>query len=860
MNAEIERLFEAALDIPAAHRPQFLSQHCADAEVRREVELLLEHDRGAETYLAQAVAGEAASVVRGLAFARGQRVGAYSILSVVGRGGMGTVYLAERADGKFDQRVAIKVVPAGADGTFAARLQQECRILATLEHPNVARLLDAGATGDGMPYFAMEYIAGQPIDRFCDDRKLSARERIQLMLPVCEAVQFAHQKLVVHRDLKPDNILVTAAGIPKLLDFGIAKVLSEAPAALPATATRILTPEYGSPEQVRGESAGTTTDIYGLGGVLYKLLIGAAPHRIEGKSPVDTLRLICEEDPRPPSSLRPELAGDLDHILQMALRREPQRRYSSAEQLAADLRRWLGGEPVLASPDTIWYRTGKFLKRHWLGVAAAAIVLLALTIGAGVATWQARRAERRFAEVRHLANVFLFDFEDSIHSLPGATRARQLLVKTALEYLRSLSRDAAGDPVLTRELAAAYEKVGDIQGGPGAGNVGSTVDAVASYQQAIGLLEALHDPASGDPQVRTAMASALVKLAGLQARTKDLDAALESCRRAVSLAEATRKAHPGERSAEEVLAQAYLQMALLLQRKKDSRAAIAEAQRSLELRQALVQARAADAPVDRHAQMALAEAYRTLGKLTELTEITPGETPGYYNKALAILERLSIEDPSDGQAERMLINVLSEAGFAAMGTAGHDDASIAMMRRAYDMANRRVKADPADAEMLTNLFAISVRLAGSLGDRGAREEQGRVLQRALGAANDLVERDPGNVDDLRILASAHDHLGTFFGTQRDIPSALRQRRISAEIYVKIAVEDDKRALYPQVLNWSEMGDLLARQHDFQGALAEYALGIPVAERMAPADPAFAELLAKIRISARQARQRMAQNH
>jgi tetratricopeptide (TPR) repeat protein/predicted Ser/Thr protein kinase len=855
MNAEIERLFEAALDIPAAHRAQFLSQHCADAEVRREVELLLEHDHGAEAYLAQAVAGEAASVVRALAFAHGQRLGAYSILSVIGRGGMGTVYLAERADGKFDQRVAIKVVPAGAGGAFAARLQQECRILATLEHPNIARLLDAGATADGLPYFAMEYIAGQPIDRFCDDRKLSARERVQLMLPVCEAVQFAHQKLVVHRDLKPDNILVTAPAIPKLLDFGIAKVLSEAPAAAPATATRILTPEYGSPEQVRGEMAGTTTDIYGLGGVLYKLLTGVAPHRTEGKSPLETVRLICEEDPRPPSSLRPELAGDLDHILQMALRREPQRRYASAEQLAADLRRWLSGDPVLASPDTIWYRSGKFLKRHWLGVTAAAVVLLALTIGVGVATWQARRAERRFAEVRHLANVFLFDFEESIHNVPGATRARQLLVKTALEYLRSLSRDAAGDPVLMRELAAAYEKVGDIQGGPGAGNVGSTVDAVASYRQAIALREALHDAASPDPQVRIAMVSALVKLAGLQSRTKELDAALESCRRAVSLAEATRKANPGERSAEEVLAQAYLQMALLLQRKKDSRASIAEAQRSLTLRQSI-----AAAPADRHAQMALAEAYRTLGKLTELTEIAPGDTLGYYNKALAILERLSSQDPADGQAERMLINVLSEAGFAAMGTAGDDDAAIRMMRRAYDMANRRVKADPADAEMLSNLFAISVRLAGSLGDRGARTEQGRVLQRALGAATDLVERDPGNLEDLRILASAHDHLGTFFSVQGDIVSALRQRRISAEIWAKLAVQDDTRILYPQVLNWCEMGELLARRHDFQGALAEYALGGPVAERMVPSDPAFGVLLARIRNSVRRARQGIAQYH
>ncbi len=448
MNAEIERLFEAALEIPPEQRAQFLSQHCADAEVRREVELLLEHDRGAEAFVAQAVAGGAASVIQSLSFSRGQRLSPYRILSVVGRGGMGLVYLAERADGKFDQRVAIKVVQAGLGGSFADRLQQECRILASLEHPNIARLVDAGATDDGLPYFVMEYVAGQPIDRFCDERKLTPRERVQLMLPICEAVQFAHQKLVVHRDLKPDNILVTADGIPKLLDFGIAKVLSGAPTTVPETVTRVLTPEYGSPEQVRGELIGTATDIYSLGGVLYKLLTGVAPHQIEGKSPVDALRAICEEGIRRPSNLRPELAGDLDHILQMALRKEPLRRYSSADRFGADLRRWLADKPVLASPDTIWYRSGKFIRRHWPGVAAAAIVLLALVAAAAVANWQARRAERRFADVRHLANVFLFDFEQSIHNVPGATKARQLLVKTALEYLRSLSGEAASDPVL----------------------------------------------------------------------------------------------------------------------------------------------------------------------------------------------------------------------------------------------------------------------------------------------------------------------------------------------------------------------------------------------------------------------------
>ena len=843
MNAEIERLFEAALEIPPEQRAQFLSQECADAEVRREVELLLEHDRGAETFVAQVVASEAASVLQSLSFSRGQRVGLYRILSAVGRGGMGLVYLAERADGKFDQRVAIKVVQSGLGGSLADRLQHEWRILASLEHPNIARLIDAGATDDGLPYFVMEYVAGQPIDRFCDQRKLTPRERVKLMLPVCEAVQFAHQKLVVHRDLKPDNILVTAEGIPKLLDFGIAKVLSGSPAAAPQTVTLVLTPEYGSPEQVRGELIGTATDTYSLAGVLYKLLTGATPHQTEGKSAVETLHAVCDDDVRRPSSLRPELAGDLDHILQMALRKEPQRRYSSVDQFAADLRRWLADEPVLASPDTIWYRSGKFLRRHGLGVAAAAIVLLALLTGAAVATWQARRAERRFEDVRRLANVFLFDFEQSIHNVPGATKARQLSVKTALKYLASLSKEASGDPALTRELAAAYEKVGDIQGQPSAGNVGNTEGAVQSYQRAISLRQSLHDTESADPAIRMAMAAGLVKLADVQARTPELADAVSSCRRAVFLAEQTLQAHSGFRPAVAVLAQAYSVMSFLSLKRNDVKASIEEAHRSLALRERL----AADAPQDRAAQLALADADRTIARMIEQAGTRHDEAIAYYSKAESILERLSREDPSDGGSERVLMKVLSELGFSLSGQEGSEKQALAKMRRAYAIADRRVRADPADAEAVTNLFAICVRLGGSLEGRRNREERYRVLGRAVQAASDLVQRDPGSEEDRSLLGSAHEHLAGFLEDDGNLGDALHHSQIAADIYRDLAAADpgESRIRLSQSKNCLRLGDLLAKQGDWAAARRTYALGREVAERLAPGNPAFAEVLANL---------------
>src|SRR5262249_1732909 len=489
------------------------------------------------------------------------------------------------------------------------RLQQEYRILAALEHPNIAGLLDAGITENGIPYFVMEYVDGVAIDKFCTERGLSITQRLRLFLPVCDAVQYAHQKLVVHRDLKPENILVTASGVPKLLDFGVAKVLSESPSTAAQTMTRAMTPEYASPEQVRGQPVSTATDIYSLGCVLYKLLTGVSPQPLEGRSPAEAVEIICEwemPDPRKYAAIPP----DAVHMLRMALRKAPQRRYRSVEQFAGDIQRLLDGRPLLAGPDTWWYRYARFARRNWVAVTAAVTVLLALGTGAGVATWQARRAERRFADVRHLADVFLFDFEKSIHDVPGTTRARQLVVSTALEYLEKLSQDASRDPALAREVASAYEKVGDIQGA-GMANVGDTADAVKSYERAIRLRQSLDDPQSPNPVVRLEFGNVLVKLATVQARTNDLDAAIRNCRDAKGLADAVLKLDATNSQATRLLASAYVQLPFLLQRRSDVQGAIDSARQGLALREKL----AAASPDDRTAQQELAFAYYTSGEL-----------------------------------------------------------------------------------------------------------------------------------------------------------------------------------------------------------------------------------------------------
>jgi eukaryotic-like serine/threonine-protein kinase len=432
---QIKELFYTALELPPGEREAFLREACGSDSVLHEelAKLFASHEQANSFIEAPALQPVSEMIADGQASRIGQRIGPYQILQEIGQGGMGAVYLAERADQQYQKRVAIKLVRRGLDHNFIVqRFLSERQILAQLDHPNIARLIDGGTTEDGLPYLVMDYIEGLPIDCYCNERQLSTAARLKLFRTICAAVQYAHQNLVIHRDIKPSNILVTADGTAKLLDFGIAKLLSPEPAKQPqeqtATALRLMTPEYASPEQVRGETITTASDIYSLGVLLYKLLTGYLPYRLKLKSPLEIERAICEEQPEKPSTAASErmkdeggrmkgisalfhpssfilhpfgvphpsaLRGDLDNVVLKAIRKEPQRRYASVEQFSEDLRRYLAGLPVSARRDTFAYRTGKFIQRHKAGVAATALVILSLIGGLIATAWQARIAARQ---------------------------------------------------------------------------------------------------------------------------------------------------------------------------------------------------------------------------------------------------------------------------------------------------------------------------------------------------------------------------------------------------------------------------------------------------------------------------------
>jgi len=449
----------------------------------------------------------------------GRTIGVWRLVRRVGAGGMGEVYLAERAEGGFEQRSAVKMLHRSMESEAARqRFLQERQILARLDHPGVARLLDGGISNEGQPYLVLEYVEGLTLDEYCEQQGLGLRARLELFRQVCAAVAFAHSNLIIHRDLKPANVLVAASGKAKLLDFGIAKLLDEPLQGELTSATQVLlTPRYASPEQISGGVVSTGSDVYALGVMLYELVARRSPYQSTERTAAEWFRAVREEEPKPPSetSLYPwqrQLAGDLDAIIIKALEKDPERRYASVEKLDADLARHLAGQPVEARPLTALYRVERFVSRHRAAVMAAVLIVTALVAGLSVALWQAgiaRRerevAERRFEQVRSLARLALFDLYDVVRDLPGGTQAQRLLITRSLDHYQRLTREAGGDPELLAEVAEGYARLGDLQGNPFTPNLGDSAEALETYRRGLALL----DPAAGPGEpARAVMARA----------------------------------------------------------------------------------------------------------------------------------------------------------------------------------------------------------------------------------------------------------------------------------------------------------------------------------------------------------------
>jgi len=862
----LNQIFLAALELREDERAAFLAQTCGhDAELRSRIEAMLAADAETRHMIdkpARAAAAELfideSSELSG-ELPCGGRLGNYRLTREIGRGGMGAVYAAVRDDDQYRQKVAIKLVKAdfaggaGAESTLQ-RFRRERQILARLEHPNIARLLDGGATPEGWPYLVMEYIEGQPLTEYCAELGLSLTGRLELFRAVCAAVQHAHQNLIIHRDLKPGNILVTKDGAVKLLDFGIAKLLNPeletdggfVDLAKTATGIRVMTPDYASPEQARGDTVTTATDVYSLGVVLYELLTGARPHRFTGRSFAEIERAICDTEPERPSAaalqktaslkLGKQLAGDLDNIILMALRKDPARRYRSVEQFAEDIRRHLDGLPVIARQDTLRYRAGKFVRRHRWGVAASTLIALSLISGAAFSTYQARRAERRFQQVRKLANTFLFEFDGKIQNITGTTEARELLVKTALEYLDSLAREAGGDAELQYELATAYARVSDVQGNSRMSNLGHTAEALVSCRKALALAQ---DLASREPQnlkYQRLLAELHNKQGYIYYQTGAYTEALAAHQRGVAIIE---RLVAQANAAEEDLAQLIQGYRSMADLEVEWVPAVAAGLRHYRQSLEIAERRARDFPGD-PAQYQVALCHSVLGyALMQVGD--PHTSLQESQAALALFEPLAARHPNEWRYQQVLFVLYQHLAMAQgqpLGVNLNDTAAaLQTFAKMQAIAQRLVNADAKNQRARDNL-AVGLIL---IGETEAAPDPARGAATLRQALDELRALAAASSDPFRyrlLQTEALTWLADAENRQGQHAAALKRLRDAQAVWQTLADEQpnefsvkEGNCVLQQIL-----AEALQAQGDFDGALTALGAALAFAEAEKAAKP------------------------
>lgn len=757
---ELKELFEEAMERPAPEREDVLARAARlDGTLAGELKSLLEAHEKEGRFFEDLVASEGSNLVaatRERAFV-GRRVGAYELLREIGAGGMGTVFLARRTDSEYESRVAVKLIRPGLLSEEALRrFRAERQALANLSHAGIARLLDGGTTEDGLPYLVMEYVEGEPIDAHCDAKGLSIDERLALFRAVCAPVEHAHRHMVIHRDLKPANILVTASGEVKLLDFGIAKLLPGAEwaesAALTRTAQRVMTPDYASPEQILGQRVAASSDVYALGVLLYRLLTGRHPYRFGSDRASEIERVICEVEPARPSAaadpkLSRRLRGDLDDIVLQALRKEPERRYGSVEQFSGDIRRHLEGLPVKARPGTVAYRAGKFLRRHRIGVSAAALVFVALLAGLAATIWEARiaraeraRAELRFDDVRRLATSFLFEFHDAVQDLPGSTKARKLVVQRALEYLDRLAAEAGADSTLKRDLALAYQRVGDVQGNPNNANLGDSASALASYRKGLSIAEPLLAASPNDAQVLRSVGVIYEKMADVLAWSGSIGSAVSAARRSLGVFEA-----------------------LALEARGD-----AARQRSL----AISHIKVGD----------------VLGNPSFPNDGKPQEALAQYRLASGILEELARRDPADPKTRRFLGVVHERIGTVRIEL-GEAPQALEAYRRSFTIREALIADQPNNTDARRDAAIASEKIGDVLKVLGDRKGSLEGYSRALVSFEALSAADPENANASRSLSIIEMKMGDALAANDQAGEALSFYKKSLAIREKLAASD-----------------------------------------------------------------------
>ena len=731
----VSEIFAEIVELAPDERERIVRE-IADERTRKEVvELLAADDAAGDSFefspLAHVILGEDAN----------RQIGNYRVLREIGRGGMGAVFLAVRED--WQKQVALKIIKRGMDSeAILRRFLKERLILSRLEHPNIARLYDGGMTDDGLPYLVMEYVAGDSLIDYCEKNSLSINERLLLFRKVCAAVADAHQNLIVHRDLKPSNILVTPDGEPKLLDFGISKLLTDNDDDQTGTATALgmMTPAYASPEQKRGETVTTATDVYSLGLILGELVgcPSLVAHRgSPNKTDADAAKKTTNDERR--------TTNELSIIVNKARHEDAAQRYRGVEQLAEDLRRYAAGLPITARRDTFGYRAAKFARRNRAAVTAGAFVLFSLVAGIAGTTWQAVRAERqrilaekRFEQARELADKVVFKYHDEVIKLSGATDLRQMMMSDTVQYLDNLAAEAADDQALQREMGAAYFRIGNAQGKVYDANSGDTAGAINSYRKAVELLEPLALKNQADAKLQSELSSLYAALGEILRRAGDRDEADIYSQKSLDVGERIFAANPSETKTAYRLAAAYL------------------------------------------------------ARGDSLLDVDRNQSAAAYQKSFDLGEKILAANPNDLTALHIAASLAARAGDNLLAMSDRPEnlqQAAVFYNRSVEAARKLTELEPENA--LDRQILTTAEFNRSLLDaKNGDYDRALIVQRqTLRDFVQMIERDPNNQELKSFQAEVYLGLGDTFAGKNDAAQAIQNYQRASAIYESLAAQD-----------------------------------------------------------------------
>jgi serine/threonine protein kinase len=777
------------------------------------------------------------------------KIGHYHIKRVISVGGMGVVYEAIQDHPR--RTVALKIVKQGvASRSALRRFAYETQILARLRHPGIAQVYEADMHDDGTggtPYFAMEYIAGaKDIVEYAQAKELGTRGRLELFIKVCEAVHHGHQKGIIHRDLKPANILVDSSGQPKIIDFGVARA-TDSDLAMPTLQTDVGqlvgTVQYMSPEQIDADphDIDTRSDVYALGMVLYQLVSGKLPYDVGGAAIYEATRIVRETQPVRLSTVDRALRGDVETIALHALAKDRDRRYQSAVELAHDIDRYLNHRPIQARPPSLTYAFKTFVRRNNLLAGAVAAIFASLVFGILGTSWQAhvaneqrQAAESMFNQVRRLATTFMFEFHDEIAPLEGSIPARELLVTTALEYLDSLARKAGDRPELMREVASAYERVGDIRGGLRFENVGDSTGALQNYRTAAALQEKLLAASPEDHKLLMETSRNFIKIGDIQERTGDTAGAIIPYRRALEIREHLAEADPGYRQA---LPIALNEVGAALVRTGKLNEARAYYDRALALGKQL----AAEKPDDARFQRDLSVASLRVGEVLSLT----GDydlAAASCDEAVTIRAALLEKKPDSGQARRDLAVAHYFLGRARLKLEQPDQA-LESLSFFLTVTGQRAEANPKSMRAVRDLAAAheAVGMARAMAGDYTRARESYERFRSLIVP--LSDADPDNTHLRELVANSHERRAELAAAMDDTASAVRDYREALDIVESLVAADpensERRADRARLL--AGLGGALARAGDHDAARRRLESARSLYETLRRMQPEKAEL-------------------